>query len=265
MINKALARLLEIYQKIKSLLFGVCGYMLSVMPDSIRRMALLLINKSHTRQAGEVFDDIYLCAKWGRDVDGFGTSGKGSHEEETIRPYISLVRETIESLGLRSIVDLGCGDFNVGSRIACCVDEYIACDVSDVVLDRNRHRHHKSENVDFKKIDLIDDQLPTADLAICRQVLQHLSNSDICSFVSNLNAQKPYKYLLLTEHIPSILDFKPNIDKPQGHTTRLLFRSGVVLDASPFELNCLWSKRMLSTRSESYGCPGIILTTLYKL
>jgi hypothetical protein len=102
-------------------------------------------------------------------------------------------------------VDLGCGDFNVGKNFVSYCSKYIACDISSVILSRNQQLY-KFENVEFRQLDLAVDELPIGDIAIVRQVLQHLSNADIANFVRRINAHKPYKYVLITEHF-HILEF----------------------------------------------------------
>ena len=59
---------------------------------------------------------------------------------------------------------------------------FVHCDISNVILERNR-RSYQFENLEFKQINLAEDELPKGDLAFVRQVLQHLSNSEIKKFV----------------------------------------------------------------------------------
>lgn len=175
-----------------------------------------------------VFDAIYTRSTWGKSDDGSPNSGTGSSDERIVGPYVAQVQLFLNSLDNPAVVDLGCGDFSVGSRLRC--GTYIGCDISDVVLASNRRRFPK---VDFRKIDIINDELPKGDVGIVRQVLQHLDNSSISFFVKR---QLPYKYLIVTEGVPAG-DFVPNKDKPVGPNIRLPLGSGVDLSYQPFCLN----------------------------
>ena len=137
------------------------------------------------------------------------------------------------------IVDLGCGDFNIGKNFSGYANEYIACDVSTVILERNKLTFSELPNVTFKHLNLANDDLPNGDVCFVRQVLQHLSNSDIMEFVHYLNNNKPYKHLIVSEHLPLEVGFKENLDKPSGAQSRLIFGSGVVLHKPPFDLSYL--------------------------
>ena len=67
----------------------------------------------------QAFNYIYSHKKWGEDKIKCKKyySGKGSYEEQYVLPYIAVIREMIKDRGIKSIVDLGCGDFNVGKAI----------------------------------------------------------------------------------------------------------------------------------------------------
>jgi hypothetical protein len=77
----------------------------------------------------------------------------------------------------------------------------------------------------FKLLDLVKDKLPAGDVAIIRQVLQHLSNDQIARFVARASN---YGFLVVTEHLPSRPDFRPNADKLAGNAgaKRHAVRSG---------------------------------------
>ena len=112
-----------------------------------------------------------------------------------------------------TIVDLGCGDFNVGKNFIDDCNKYVACDISSIILERNK-QNHQYNNIEYNQINIAEDKLPKGDLAFVRQVLQHLSNREIKKFADYLNKVKPYKHLLITEGLPFEKGFKPNIDKP---------------------------------------------------
>lgn len=67
----------------------------------------------------DVFTDIYSNNRWGGTSGSF-FSGAGSHEATIVEPYLAGVKRELERIGAASltVVDLGCGDFSVGRRIA---------------------------------------------------------------------------------------------------------------------------------------------------
>ncbi len=196
----------------------------------------------------DIFDKIYKDSVWGEDKSGNPTSGYGSQRIEIVAPYVKVVKKMIKELHCSIIVDLGCGDFNVGKNFIKNCDKYIACDISDFILNQNRQRYSYN-NLEYKKINLAEDDLPIGDLAFVRLVLQHLCNNDIKNFVDYINKHKPYKYLLVTEHMVSSDSYSPNLDKPSGSNIRLLIDSAVELDKKPFNLQ-FKTKRIMCNISE---------------
>lgn len=159
-----------------------------------------------------------------------------------------------------TIVDIGCGDFNVGKHFAAAAEKYLACDISSVILERNRKEFSKLKNVEFRQLDLAKDALPTGEVCFVRQVLQHLSNRDIKRFVSKVNRNRPFKYLVVSEHLPEDKHFPANRNKPTGGNIRLCLNSGVVLHQKPFGLVVRRHSMLLEVNESA----GIIRTTVYE-
>jgi hypothetical protein len=101
------------------------------------------------------------------------------------------------------------------------------------LIERNA-RQYEDERVAFRHLNLVVDELPDAELALLRQVLQHLSNEEISAVLENT---RKYRYILVTEHVPIGGPVVANADKPHGPDVRLLDRSGVFLDEPPFSLS----------------------------
>ena len=209
----------------------------------------------------DIFDKIYVDKIWGGDHDGNSTSGAGSHTEDVVKPYVDKVSSFLSKIQPSIIVDLGCGDFNIGKNFVNYSEKYIACDVSKKILNNNKKNFSSIKNVEFKLLDLANDDLPSGDVCFVRQVLQHLSNSDIDNFVKKLKSIKPYKYLIITEHLPINKNFKANLDKRTGSGIRLLFNSGVVLHKEPFNLSTSQTIELV----EVPNMGGVIKTIVYKI
>lgn len=218
--------------------------------------------KFEHQPAANVFAAVYREAKWGSAPDGDFYSGSGSHDPTVVLPYIEVVKGFLQSLPRPpSLVDLGCGDFNVGRQLRPCCDKYIGCDVVPDLIARNRTKFGELD-VDFRCLDITGDGFPEGDVVLLRQVLQHLSNAQILNVLPKLSQ---YRFLLLTEHIPADPEFQPNLEKPAGATVRLSRASGVVLTKAPFNLKAR-SERVICSNLQPIGhLKGVVKTILYEL
>lgn len=205
-----------------------------------------------------VFTKIYEDGVWGGDGDPDQKyfSGSGSRDV-AVESYIEAVGKFLRSLGRKpDVVDLGCGDFHVGSRVRPLCASYIACDIVDSLIASNAERY-KSMGVDFRTLDLTHDELPAGDVVFVRQVLQHLSNAEIARAVRKIPAK--YRYLVLTEHVPPEA-FPHNLDKSAGPDNRLAINSGIVLTSAPFNMEAM--EQTVLCEVEEWG--GIIRTMAYR-
>jgi hypothetical protein len=188
-----------------------------------------------------VMEQIYEQNLWG-GIPGEFYSGDGSHDPEIVNPYISAVTEFLSAFDPPLVIcDLGCGDFNVGKQLAPFTRYYIAVDIVQELIAFHQNNNSK-EHISFQCLDIAKNELPKADCAILRQVLQHLSNEEIKAIVSKLYA---YKYVLVTEHVPEG-NFEPNINILSGQGIRLKKHSGVDLIKPPFNLKVLEEQEVVS-------------------
>lgn len=211
--------------------------------------------------AQQVFTKIYEEGAWGKSTDPAQKffSGSGSHDNAVIDPYIEAIQNVLSSFPKKpDVVDLGCGDFYVGSRVRSLCEKYTACDIVEPLIDFNREKY-KDLNVDFGCLDLTKDELPVGDIVFIRQVLQHLSNEQIIRVLPQLISK--YKYLVLSEHLPLQNSFKHNLEKPAGPGIRVAFDSGVVLTSPPFNLKVKHDTCICEVAQGR----GIIRTNLYTI
>jgi hypothetical protein len=227
--------------------------------DRRQRRTLRSFDHDYAQQpAREAFSAIYRRGLWGRGGTDSFYSGVGSHDPLIVEHYVAAVSRFIESLPRRpSAVDLGCGDFNIGSRVHALCATYVGCDVVPELVDRNRAAF---PNVEFRCVDIVSDPLPAGDVAFIRQVLQHLNNAQISQVLEKL---RTYRFLVVTEHLPDGNGFVPNLDKPCGLDIRLDRHpiSGVVLTEPPFGL----VPRSEQVICEERGFGGTIRTTVYEM
>ena len=205
------------------------------MLDSHARMKLARkrqVNQKKTVK--EVFTDIYENNEWGGRGNEY-SSGPGSSEHHAF-VYAEAVKAFIVDRGVTTVVDLGCGDFVVGRKLQMEGVKYIGVDIVEDLIERNE-RHYADASTMFLCKDIISDELPEGDLCLIRQVLQHLSNSEIASILSKV---KQYSHVMITEHYPPAeAKYVANRDKPHGSDTRVIDHSAVYLDEPPFNMSDL--------------------------
>jgi SAM-dependent methyltransferase len=185
---------------------------------------------------GAAFSEIYRTGAWGGNPGTF-FSGRGSVDAFSI-PYCQIVAAFVQSHSVSSIVDIGCGDFRVGSTLLRFIIDEIQYTGIDIVPDLVAYNqtYFEDATVRFHCLDVIEDKPPAGTLCLLRQVLQHLSNSEISRVLSNC---AEFRYLLVTEHVAvGKGSGRPNIDKSHGPDTRIdLDGSGVFIDKPPFSLS----------------------------
>jgi SAM-dependent methyltransferase len=205
-----------------------------LIPQSVRQFRKDVIRNRAARKAREAcaglsvehaFETVYKRNYWG-GIPGEFYSGTGSDPDITA-PYSKFVREFVRERNIRSVVDVGCGDFRVGQSLLLPGMQYIGIDVVPHLIERNT-RQFATPEVSFQVVNAIDQSPPAGDLCLIRQVLQHLSNQQILDVLRNCSG---FRYLLVSDHL--VLKGTPhiNVDKPHGPDRRPL---GVRLDLPPF-------------------------------
>ena len=186
-------------------------------------------------------------------------SGFGSYDSKIINSYLETVITFLESHNNSlTVCDLGCGDFNIGKHLTKYSKTYIAIDIVENLINRNKNLY-KEDHLEFFCLDISKDELPPADCIILRQVLQHLSNAEIHKVINKMGI---YKYAILTEHLP-LGNFIPNKDIIAGQGIRIKQNSGVDVLASPFLLK-IKEEKILNEHIQKNN-KGRLLTTLYQI
>ena len=201
---------------------------------------------------------VYKMNLWGSNASEF-YSGEGSHNPELVNPYIEAIVSFLKTLNTPiSVCDLGCGDFNIGSKLFKYTSKYFAIDIVPELIEHNKS-NFKAKNLSFSSLDIAKDDLPPADCALIRQVLQHLSNAEVQNI---LNKLQTYKYVIITEHIPTF-DFIPNLDIISGQGIRLKKQSGLDVLKAPFNFKVTSQEELLTINLKEGK--GKIVTTKYTL
>jgi hypothetical protein len=130
------------------------------------------------------FERAYRSDVW--TADGESRSGDGSTLAATATLRESLP-DTLRSLGVRTLLDVPCGDWNWMRHVALPVEHYVGGDLVSSVVRANQARYGDGSHR-FRVIDLCTDRLPTADLLLCRDALIHFSNADVWRALGNVAA-----------------------------------------------------------------------------
>ncbi|MBN3753666.1 class I SAM-dependent methyltransferase [Paraburkholderia sp. Tr-20389] len=104
--------------------------------------------------------------------------------------------DLIQGIGVKSLLDVGCGDVNWVRRVELGIQEYVGIDIVQRLVDENQ-RLHARDGWRFIRRDITRDDLPAADLILCRDLLVHLSFADVGRALAAF-AQSGSRYLLTT-------------------------------------------------------------------
>ena len=160
------------------------------------------------------FEYMYETGYWVRGQNG-PLSGWGSSLEATgaIREELP---KLLQSLDARSLLDLGCGDFTWMKevKLPC---PYIGVDIVPQVIADNEAKFRNPQR-HFLVLDACEEELPPADIVLCREVLFHLSFDDMERMFANVK-RSGARYFIATTNV----DVEINLDIPSGeHSDRNL-------------------------------------------
>jgi hypothetical protein len=160
----------------------------------MNRFAIPPISRK-TREMRRIFNSIHVTQGWG---PGESVSGPGSARERAASFLPDLIA-LIRSLGVRTLLDVPCGDFNWAAPVADSVVAYIGVDVVPALVASNRQRC-AAPGRRFLCRDMCRQKLPAADLVLCRDALVHLRERDIFAALKNLRRTHA-AYLLTTTFV----------------------------------------------------------------
>lgn len=173
---------------------------------------------------GDRFTEVYENRLWLSDES---VSGQGSERGSgSVAHAVARLDQITRDLGVRSIADVPCGDFNWMPMFLDQHPEvdYVGYDVVPALIAENRSRYpgHRFE--------LLDITLATpaqADLIFCKDMFNHLKTDDVWRALENMVASGP-KYLMLTTN----KGFEnTELEPTEAHASRFLN-----LEVAPFSL-----------------------------
>jgi hypothetical protein len=137
-------------------------------------------------------------------------SGPGSSLEQTreIRERLPLA---LAHLGVRSLLDVPCGDFNWMRHVRLGTLDYVGVDVQRDHAALNQAMHGSARQR-FVRADVLRDALPAAEAILCRDLLPHLSYAEIAAALHNFRRSGATWLITTTFTRP-----RPNHDTSGGH------------------------------------------------
>lgn len=166
-----------------------------------------------------MFDKIYKYNLW-----IFG-SGSGSLIINNYF-YLDFLKKFLKEKKIKSVCDIGCGDWQTSKHINWNGIKYLGVDCVEEVICKNIKYYQKS-NIKFINKNVLNSDIPNAELYILKDLLQHLSIKNINTIFNKLKTKK-FKYLII---VGDICNLNCNIDIKDG-----LYRP-LDLNRAPFSKN----------------------------
>jgi len=122
-------------------------------------------------------------------------SGPGSTlaDTEDLRRELPLF---LSNYGVRTLLDIPCGDWAWMSQVDLDLDLYIGADIVKDLIVELRKRYGRP-GVEFLQLDAVSEKLPEIDAILCRDLLIHLPNS-ICIKLLRKFRESGARWLLTT-------------------------------------------------------------------
>lgn len=140
----------------------------------------------------QTFSNIYDKNLW-KNGSGPGSTPKATEE------YRTFLIDVLQRYKFNNVLDYGCGDWQFSQLIPWnnLVENYTGVDLVDSVIENNK-LSFSNEKINFMSIDS-NWQWQGADLVICKDVLQHLSNDIVKEILGNM--AHTCEYMLITNDV----------------------------------------------------------------
>lgn len=171
----------------------------------------------------DVFGKIYLARGWHSQESISGWGSELRNTERVIRELPGLLAR----FGVRSMLDLPCGDFNWMRHVNLDGVDYIGADIVESLVAANRATYGEGPGRCFLHLDLLRGPLPDADLILCRDCLFHFSHEDVFRALARFAGTRA-RYLLTTTFTYRSYPRNANIETGQW--------TPINLEMAPFDL-----------------------------
>lgn len=135
------------------------------------------------------FQNIYHRGDWINSLGGT-ESGPGS-SLECSKEYLTFLTQFVCDNNITSILDIGCGDFNLMRHFDFSTVNYLGIDLVDFVIENNQIKY-QTELVKFECIDVLNDAIDITlyELILIKDVFQHLNNDTISKLLCRIKESK---------------------------------------------------------------------------
>jgi len=145
-----------------------------------------------------IFTRIYRENGWFQ-ADTVSGSGSAIFNTVAIREELPIV---IQELGVRSILDIPCGDCHWMKELNLPIEHYMGADIVKEIIDTNR-QHITDKRYQFFHWDITQTSLPTVDFVLCRDCLVHFALSDAQRTIENILRSRSRYFATTT--FPSVM------------------------------------------------------------
>lgn len=221
---------------VKTMQSQLRSYLAGKFPSAMRTARKCLSKFMHVpdlsgrRNALEgIFTGIYNENNW-RAVET--VSGPGSTLANTVAIRKALP-DLVRDFGIKSVLDIPCGDFNWMKEEDLRGCKYIGADIVENIISANTEKYSLggSGQRSFLKMDITKDRLPEVDLILCRDGLVHLSTEDALKAVRNMK-ESCSRYMLVT----TFPETKQNTDITAGQWRALNMQIAPFMFPPPLRL-----------------------------
>jgi SAM-dependent methyltransferase len=224
------------------------------MIQTVKRYISDILNRKRSNK--EIFSKIYDNHQWGGEGQENFYSGEGTYFKD-VQIYIDTVSDFIKENNIKTVCEIGCGDFNVTGELLKKVEvNYTGLDVVPSLIE-HLTENFSTESIQFSCVDAASTnaKIPDVEMCIIRQVLQHLSNENILKILENI---RHIPNLLITEHVP-VRPGEFNGDKVTNGYIRLQNKipSGIYFDKAPFSRKI--KEELLNLRLDDKNYSGEII------
>ena len=186
------------------------------------------------------FRGIYFNQNW------FHGSGSGSLPENT-EVYRGFIERFLRTHDIKTVLDLGCGDWQSTRLMNWDGLEYTGIDIVPTIIEAAKTKY-ANDHIRFICADIIECDLPPADVVILKDVLQHWPNDVVHIFLQKL---QKYQYVLITNTVESqrLMPAGPQpIPEITNRDIELGQSRSFDIAQPPFQIPCQELLRYISTK-----------------
>lgn len=195
----------------------------------------------------ESFTNIYKKNIWGEG------SGTGSKMTRNNQKYIDMLQSVLKDKDIKTICDVGCGDWVFTQHIDFGSRKYLGVDCVKSVIDSNK-KTFKKKNVKFEHKVIGEDFIPEGyDLVVIKDVIQHWTDEDIINYFTQI--LKKNKYVFCTNGYKFMRDPKKNALKKRDISNQYRYHPVDInkYPLSEFKDQCLSTQTYFSKQMNLFG------------